>query len=86
MITHNRAAEKNKLSVKLFALVIEYVDVFRQLTYPASAYSGGNYRAHFILSFTSTFVAAPIGGTARLRRYSGFQCLWAGRHDCQGEY
>ena len=29
MITQNRAAEKNKLSVKLFALVIEYVDVFR---------------------------------------------------------
>ena len=29
MITQNRAAEKNKLSVKLFVLLIEYVDVFR---------------------------------------------------------
>ena len=56
MITQNRAAEKSKLSVKLFVLVIEYVDVFRQLTYPASAHLGGNYRVHFILSFTSTFL------------------------------
>ena len=29
MITQNRAAEKNKLIVKIIALVIEYVDVFR---------------------------------------------------------
>ena len=86
MITQNRAAEKSKLSVKLFALVIEYVDVFRQLTYPASAHSGGNYRVQSILSFTSTSTAAPIGRIARLGRYPGFQCLCAGRHDCQGEY
>ena len=72
MITQNRAAEKSKLSVKLFTWVIEYVDVFRQLTYPASAYSGGNYRVQFILSFTSTSTAAPTGGIARLGRHLGF--------------
>ena len=40
IITQNKAMEKNKLSVKLFAFVIECVDVFRQLTYSSSAYSG----------------------------------------------
>ena len=40
IITQNKALEKNKLSVKLFAFVIECVDVFRQLTYSSSAYSG----------------------------------------------
>ena len=40
IITQNKAIEKNKLSVQLFALVVECVDVFRQLTYSSSAYSG----------------------------------------------
>ena len=40
-ITQNNAREKNKLRVKLFAFVIECVDVFRQLAYSSSAYSGG---------------------------------------------
>ena len=39
-ITQNKAREKNKLRAKLFAFVIECVDVFRQLTYSSSAYSG----------------------------------------------
>ena len=39
-ITQNNAREKNKLRAKLFAFVIECVDVFRQLTYSSSAYSG----------------------------------------------
>ena len=39
-ITQNNAREKNKLSAKLLAFVIECVDVFRQLTYSSSAYSG----------------------------------------------
>ena len=39
-ITKNNAREKNKLRVKLFAFVIECVDVFWQLTYSSSAYSG----------------------------------------------
>ncbi len=40
IITQNNAREKNKLRAKLFAFVIECVDVFRQLTYSSSAYSG----------------------------------------------
>ena len=39
-ITQNNAREKNKLRVKLLAFVIECVDVFQQLTYSSSAYSG----------------------------------------------
>ena len=40
IITQNKAREKNKLNVKLFAFVIECVDVFLPLTYSSSAYSG----------------------------------------------
>ena len=40
IVTQNKAMEKNKISVKLFAFVIECVDVFRQLTYSSSAYPG----------------------------------------------
>jgi hypothetical protein len=40
IITQDKATEKNKIRVKLFAFVIECVDVFRQLTYSSIAYSG----------------------------------------------
>lgn len=40
IVTQDNGVEKNKICVKLFAFVIECVDVFRQLTYSSIAYSG----------------------------------------------